>query len=179
MRNGSRITQPRVALRSPTGAVGSGSGIDAITGRTVDFGASDAPLTSDQAKACKQCVQVPWALAGQVPAYHLFGCSRPTETDGEVLAKIYLGEITTWNDPAIKALNPGVNIPSTHITPVYRSDGSGDSYVWSNYLSSVDPQFKSKVGLQANLPFQSAPVQTRVLESPPPCKARTVRSGTS
>ena len=135
------------------GAVGSGSGIDAITGRTVDFGASDAPLTSDQAKACKQCVQVPWALAGQVPAYHLSGAPDQLKLTGEVLAKIYLGEITTWNDPAIKALNPGVNIPSTHITPVYRSDGSGDSYVWSNYLSAVDPQFKSKVGVSTQPTF--------------------------
>jgi phosphate transport system substrate-binding protein len=135
------------------GAVGSGGGIDAITSRTVDFGASDAPLSAEQATACKSCLQVPWALAGQVPAYHLQGAPDHLKLTGDVLAKMYLGQITSWDDPAIKALNPGVSLPATKVQPIYRSDGSGDSYVWSNYLSSVSSEFKSKVGVSTQPAF--------------------------
>jgi phosphate transport system substrate-binding protein len=137
------------------GPIGSGGGIDAITSRTVDFGASDAPLTPDQATACKSCLQVPWALAAVVPAYNLSGGPNHLKLTGDVLAKIYLGQITTWNDPAITALNPGVSIPGTHITPVYRSDGSGDSYVWSSYLSAISPDFKSKIGVSTQPTFST------------------------
>jgi phosphate transport system substrate-binding protein len=135
------------------GPVGSGGGIDAITARTVDFGASDAPLSSEQAAACKSCVQVPWALAAVVPAYNLHGAPDHLKLTGDILAKMFLGEITSWDDPAIKAVNPGVSLPSTHVTPVYRSDGSGDSYVWSAYLSAVSPDFKSKVGVSTQPSF--------------------------
>jgi len=128
------------------GAIGSGGGIDAITSRSVDFGASDAPLTADQATACKQCLQVPWALGATVVTYHVSGVPDKLHLTGDVVAKIFLGQITTWNDAAIKQLNPGVNLPGTHITPVYRTDGSGDSYVFTSYLSAVSPDWKSKVG---------------------------------
>jgi phosphate transport system substrate-binding protein len=135
------------------GPVGSGGGIDAITARTVDFGASDAPLTSEQAAACKGCLQIPWALAAVVPAYNLNSGPDHIKLTGDILAKMFLGQITSWDDPAIKALNPGVTLPSTHVTPVYRSDGSGDSYVWSSYLSAVSSDFKSKVGVSTQPSF--------------------------
>ena len=107
------------------GAIGSGGGIDQITARAVDFGASDAPLTTDQATACKGCVQIPWALGATVVAYNVKGAPNNLKLTGPVLADMFLGNITSWNDPKIKALNPGVNLPSTQVTPIYRSDGSG------------------------------------------------------
>ncbi len=137
------------------GAIGSGGGIDAITTRQVDFGASDAPLSSEQASACKDCLQVPWALAAVVPAYNLSGAPDHLKLTGDVIAKMYLGQITSWDDPAIKSLNPGVTLPSTAVAPVYRSDGSGDSYVWSSYLSSLSPDFKSKVGVSTQPAFST------------------------
>src|SRR6185437_9934012 len=102
------------------GAVGSGGGVDAITARSVDFGASDAPLTSDQATACKGCVQIPWALGATTVDYNVQGAPNNLKLTGKVLADIFLGKITSWNDPAIKALNPGASLPATHITPIYR-----------------------------------------------------------
>ena len=128
------------------GAVGSGGGIDAITARSVDFGASDAPLTSDQATACKGCVQIPWALGATTIDYNVKGAPNNLKLTGTVLANIFLGKVTTWDDPSIKALNPGVSLPSTHITPIYRSDGSGTSFVFTDYLSSVSSEWKTKVG---------------------------------
>jgi phosphate transport system substrate-binding protein len=135
------------------GAVGSGGGIDAITARTVDFGASDAPLTTDQATACKGCVQIPWALGATTIDYNVKGAPNHLKLTGKVLADIFLGDITTWNDPAIAHLNPGVSLPSTHITPIYRSDGSGTSFVFTDYLSSVDPDWASKVGASTQPTF--------------------------
>lgn len=135
------------------GAIGSGGGIEQITARTVDFGASDAPLTSSQASACKGCVQIPWALAAVAVAYHVNGVSNGLHLTGPVLADMYLGKIKTWNDPAIKKLNPGVNLPSTKITPVYRTDGSGDTYALTNYLSHVSSEWKSKVGTSTQVHF--------------------------
>ncbi len=134
--------------------IGSGGGIQAITNRTVDFGASDAPLTSDQFANCKGCYQIPWALGGTAVMINLkTNAHKPLHITGPVLAQIYLGQITTWNAPAIKALNPGVNLPSEKITPVYRSDGSGTSYNFVDYLSSVSPAFKSKIGVSTQPPF--------------------------
>src|SRR6476661_4413340 len=135
------------------GAIGSGGGIAQITARTVDFGASDAPLTPDQASSCKDCVQVPWALAATLVSYNVKGAPAKLKLDGPVLANIYLGKITKWNDPAIAKLNPGASLPSTKITPVYRSDGSGDTYAFTNYLSTISPEFKSKVGTSTTVKF--------------------------
>ena len=135
------------------GAIGSGGGIDQITARTVDFGASDAPLTSDQATACKDCVQIPWALGATAIDYNVKGAPDHLKLTGEVLANIFLGKITSWDDPAIASLNPGVKLPSTHITPVYRSDGSGTSFVLTDYLSSVSPDWASKVGASTQPTF--------------------------
>jgi len=135
------------------GAIGSGGGIDQITARAVDFGASDAPLSADQATACKGCLQIPWALGATVVTYNVKGVPNNLHLTGPVVADMYLGNITSWNDPKIKALNPGVSLPSTKVTPIYRSDGSGDSFVFSSYLSAVSPTFKSKIGASTQPPF--------------------------
>ena len=146
-------------LKSPAavtvtyGAIGSGGGIDQITARAVDFGASDAPLSTDQATACKGCVQIPWALGATAINYNLKGAPDHLKLSGPVLADIFLGNITSWDDAKIKALNPGVNLPSTHITPIYRSDGSGTSFVLTDYLSSVSPDWASKVGTSTQPTF--------------------------
>jgi phosphate transport system substrate-binding protein len=129
------------------GSVGSGAGIAAITARTVDFGASDAPLTKDQAAACKGCEQIPWALASTSIPYHVPGVSYGLKLTGKIIANIYLGHITKWNASAIKKINPGVKLPDLKITPVYRSDGSGTSWNFTDYLSRVSPEWKSKVGV--------------------------------
>jgi phosphate transport system substrate-binding protein len=135
------------------GAIGSGGGIDQITARAVDFGASDAPLSSDQATACKNCLQIPWSLGAVVVAYHVKGVPDHLKLTGPVVADMFLGKITSWNDPAIAKLNPGVSLPSTHITPIYRSDGSGTSYAFTSYLSAVSPDWKSKVGTSTQPAF--------------------------
>jgi phosphate transport system substrate-binding protein len=143
----------RAGVTVTYGAIGSGGGIAQITGRTVDFGASDAPLTSDQADACHGCVQVPWALAATLVAYHVKGVPNRLKLSGPVLARIFLGKLTHWNDPAIARLNPGVNLPNTTITPVYRSDGSGDTYAFADFLSKVSPEWKSKEGVSTQVSF--------------------------
>jgi phosphate transport system substrate-binding protein len=135
------------------GAIGSGGGIDQITARTVDFGASDAPLTPDQFSEAGEVEQIPWALSGTVPAYNVEGAPENLKLNGQVLAEIYLGKITSWNDPAIAQLNPGAGLPSTKITPVYRTDGSGDTYAFTNYLSAVDPEWKEQVGTSTQVKF--------------------------
>ena len=135
------------------GAIGSGGGIEQITARTVDFGASDAPMTPDQQKAAADVLMIPWALSSTDPAYNISGVSDGLQADGPTLADIFLGNITAWNDPAIAKLNPGVTLPSTKITPVYRSDGSGDTYILTDYLSKVSSEFKSKVGVGTEVKF--------------------------
>ena len=126
--------------------IGSGGGIAAITGRTVDFGASDAPLSTDQFTACKGCVQIPWALSATSIAYNLPGVKNLLHINGRVLADIYLGKITKWNDPALQKLNKGVSLPDKTIVTAHRSDGSGTTWNFSDYLSSVSAEWKSKVG---------------------------------
>ncbi len=135
------------------GAIGSGGGIAQITARTVDFGASDAPMSPSEATACKGCVQIPWALAATVIAYHVTGVPNNLKLTGPILANIWLGKIKSWNDPKIKALNPGVNLPATPIQPVYRTDASGDTYAFTNYLSKVSPEWKSQVGNSTQVHF--------------------------
>src|SRR6266487_3924408 len=126
--------------------IGSGGGIAAITNRTVDFGASDAPLSLDQFAACKGCVQIPWALSATSVAYNLPGVKNLLHVNGRVLADIYMGKITQSNDPALQKLNKGVSLPDTAITTVHRSDGSGTTWNFTDYLSSVSGEWKSKVG---------------------------------
>ena len=128
------------------GPIGSGGGITQITGRSVNFGASDAPLTSSEAAACKGCIEIPWALAATSIAYNVKGVPNNLKLTGPVLADMFTGKITSWNDPQIKKLNPGVNLPATKVVPIHRTDGSGDTYAFTNYLSQIDPAFKSKIG---------------------------------
>ena len=135
---------------SPTG---SGAGIAQITARTVDFGASDAPLSPDQLSACHGCVVIPWALAGLSIPYNVPGAGARLKLSGPVLVNIYLGRITNWSDPTIKKLNPTAKLPDLKITPVYRSDGSGSTYAYTSYLSAVSAQWKSKVGVNTSVNF--------------------------
>jgi phosphate transport system substrate-binding protein len=143
----------RAGVTVTYGAIGSGGGIAQITGRTVDFGASDAPLTADQASACHGCVQVPWALAATLVSYNLKGAPNRLKFSGPVLARIFLGKVTRWNDPAISRLNPGVKLPPTTISPVYRSDGSGDTYAFTDFLSKVSPEWKAGPGVSTQVTF--------------------------
>jgi phosphate transport system substrate-binding protein len=126
--------------------IGSGGGIAAITNRTVDFGASDAPLSPDQFKACNGCVQIPWALSATSIAYNVPGVKNLLHVNGTVLADIYMGKVTKWNDSALKRLNKGVALPDMNIVPVHRSDNSGTTYNFTDYLSSVSGDWKSKYG---------------------------------
>lgn len=135
-------------------AVGSGTGIAQITARTVDFGASDAPLTPEQAAACNGCVQVPWALSATGVGFNIPGVKKLNLT-GSILAGIYFGKITKWNDPKIKKINPKAHLPGLTITPVFRSDGSGDTYAFTNYLSKVSTAWKNEVGYATTVGFTS------------------------
>jgi phosphate transport system substrate-binding protein len=137
--------QSRYGTSVTYGAVGSGAGIAQISARTVDFGASDAPLNATQAASCNGCMEIPWALTATGIAFHINGV-KGLHLSGPVLANIYLGTITNWSDPRIKALNKGASLPNLKITPVFRSDGSGDTYAFTDYLSRVSGAWKSKVG---------------------------------
>ena len=127
-------------------SVGSGAGLKQIEAKTVDFGASDAPLKDEELKA-KGLVQFPTVIGGIVPVINVAGI-KPGELklSGQVLGDIYLGKITKWNDAAIVTLNPGVALPDAAIAPVRRADGSGTTFGFTNYLSKVNPEWKSKVG---------------------------------
>src|SRR6266508_2594918 len=135
-----------LGIKVTYGPIGSGGGIAQITNRTVDFGASDAPLTPDQFAACKGCVQIPWALSATSIPYRLDSGPNRIRLNGKVLANIFLGKIKTWDAPAIKKLNKGKSIPSTAITVIHRSDGSGTTYNMTDYLSRVSSEWKSRVG---------------------------------
>ena len=127
-------------------SVGSGAGLRQIEAKTVDFGASDAPL-KDEDLAKKGLVQFPTVIGGVVPVVNIKGIAPgPIRLSGQVLGDIYLGKITKWNDAAIKALNPSLALPDAAIAPVRRADGSGTSFIFTNYLSKVNAEWKSKVG---------------------------------
>lgn len=128
-------------------SIGSGGGIRQLQSGTVDFGASDMPLNDDQLKEMgKSIIQFPTVLGSVVPAYNLPGVSGEIKFTPEALAGIYLGKITKWNDKALTSANAGVKLPDTDIVVVHRSDGSGTTFVWTDYLSKVSPEWKSKVG---------------------------------
>lgn len=127
-------------------SVGSGAGLRQIEAKTVDFGASDAPLKDDELSK-KGLVQFPTVIGGVVPVVNIKGINPgQIKLSGQVLGDIYLGKINNWSDPAIKALNPGVALPDAAIAPVRRADGSGTSFIFTNYLSKVNAEWKSKVG---------------------------------
>jgi phosphate transport system substrate-binding protein len=126
-------------------AVGSGEGIKLVSNRTVDFGASDAPMTPEQEAGCNGCTTIPWALTATGIGFNIPGVKK-LNLSGAVLAGIYFGKITNWNDPKIQKLNPKAKLPELKITPIYRSDGSGDTYAFTNYLSKISPAWRSEVG---------------------------------
>lgn len=134
-------------------SIGSGGGIRQLTAGTVDFGASDMPMTDDQIKGITKyhTLHFPTVLGGLVPTYNVSGVSGELKFTPETLSGIYLGTITKWNDPAIKKDNPGVNLPNEDITVVHRSDGSGTTFVWTDYLSKVSPEWKKKVGANTSV----------------------------
>jgi phosphate transport system substrate-binding protein len=131
-------------------ATGSTNGIKQLIEKAVDFGCTDVPLSDDQLAKAKasggEVVHVPLVLGGVVPAYNLEKIDKPLRFSGKVLGDIYLGKITRWNDAAIKEINPGVELPDLKITVIHRADGSGSTFIWTDYLSKVSPAFKTAVG---------------------------------
>jgi phosphate transport system substrate-binding protein len=134
-------------------ATGSSAGITAITQRTVDFGASDAPLTPVQLAAASGVVQIPWALSATVLAYQIAGVTGGLRLSSSVITGIYLGTIAYWDDPSITALNPRLTLPHDPIHPFYRSDGSGDTFAVTSYLAKTSPEWATKVGAGAQVVF--------------------------
>ena len=128
-------------------SIGSGAGIRQVSERTVDFGATDGPMTDDQLKASKQkLLHFPTVLGADVPTYNIPEVSAELNFTGEVLANIFLGRVTRWNDPSIAGANPGVNLPDKEIMVIHRSDGSGTTYIWTDFLTKVSPEWDQKVG---------------------------------
>jgi phosphate transport system substrate-binding protein len=138
--------------------VGSGTGLKDIGSGLVDFGASDAPISASTTP-CPGCFQIPWALSATGLTYNIPGVHRLHLT-GSVIAAIYLGQITKWNDNRITALNKGTHLPNLAITPVHRADGSGDSYAFTDYESAVSGAFKSRIGRATKPTFPVGPGAT-------------------
>ncbi len=133
-------------------SVGSGAGIQQMIKKTVFFGATDGPMTDEQLQSAPgKILHFPTVLGAVVPVYNVPGVSQELKFNGEVLANIILGKVTKWNDPAIAKLNAGVNLPSTDVTVVHRSDGSGTTYIFVDYLSKVSPEFKKTVGVATSV----------------------------
>jgi phosphate transport system substrate-binding protein len=133
-------------------SIGSGGGIRQVIAGTVDFGASDGPMTDDQLKEAKtKILHFPTVLGADVPAYNIPGVTSELKFTPEALAGIFLGKIGKWNDKAITSANPGVNLPDKDIVVVHRSDGSGTTYIWTDYLSKVSPEWQSQVGKGASV----------------------------
>lgn len=156
---GSTLIQPLMAqwqahsgISITYGAVGSGTGIADITSRAVDFGASDAPLTSQQASACNGCTQIPWALTATGITFNIPGVHSLRLT-GPIISQIYLGQISNWDSNAIKKINKHAHLPNLKITPVYRSDGSGDTYAFTNFLSRESSTWAHRIGYATSVSF--------------------------
>jgi len=132
-------------------AIGSGGGIRQITERTVDFGASDGPMTAEQLQNASGIMHFPTVMGAVVPVYNIPGVDAELKFTGHVLADIFMGKITKWNDKTITSLNPGVNLPDTDITVVHRADGSGTTYIFADYLAKVSPEWRTKVGVSTSL----------------------------
>lgn len=128
-------------------SVGSGAGIRQVQAGTVDFGASDGPMSDEQIASSKvKVLHVPTVLGAVVPAYNIQGVTQEVKFTPEILSGIFLGKITNWNDGAIAKANPDIKFPSQNITVVHRSDGSGTTYIWTDYLSKISPDWQSAVG---------------------------------
>ena len=160
---GSTLVAPLVAEWAPEfrvfygitvsyASVGSQNGLNQISSGLVDFGTTDSPLTAARAQSCGQCVQIPWALTAIGIGYHVNGAGRRLRLSGLVLADIYLGRITRWNDPRITGLNPGVRLPALRITPIY-ANATSDSYAFTEYLSKVNAAWRTRVGYGNTVSF--------------------------
>jgi len=133
-------------------SIGSGGGIRQMIEGTVDFGATDGPMTDEQLKQAKtKILHFPTVLGAVVPAYNIPGVTQEINFTPEALAGIFLGRITRWSDPELKKANAGVNLPDKNIVVIHRSDGSGTTYVWVDYLSKVSPDWQSKVGVNTSV----------------------------
>jgi phosphate transport system substrate-binding protein len=136
-------------------SIGSGGGIRQVLAGTVDFGATDGPMSDEQLGQAKgKILHIPTVLGAVVPAYNVPGVSGEIKFTPELLANIFLGKITTWNDPAIAKVNPGVKFPGDPIVVVHRSDGSGTTFIFTDYLSKVSPEWKSSVGKGTSVPWK-------------------------
>jgi phosphate transport system substrate-binding protein len=133
-------------------SIGSGGGIRQLTNQTVFFGATDGPMTAEQMQGAPgRVLHLPTVLGGVVPVYNIPGVEAELKFTGKALADIFLGKVTKWNDPAIAGANPGVSLPGSDITVTHRSDGSGTTYIWVDYLSKVSPDFKKTVGVATSV----------------------------
>lgn len=134
--------------------VGSGRGISRSLAGTVDFGASDGPMTDQQLKrAAKPILHVPVVLGAVVPAYNLPGVQDDLRFTPEVIVDIYLGKIVKWNDPALARANPNLKLPDHEILPLFRTDGSGTTYIWTDYLSKASAEWKRRIGVGTSVSF--------------------------
>jgi phosphate transport system substrate-binding protein len=133
-------------------SIGSGGGIRQVSNQTVFFGATDGPMTNEQLQGAPgKILHFPTVLGAVVPLYNVPNVKTDLKFSGPLLADIFLGKVTKWNDPALVKLNPGVTLPASDITVVHRSDGSGTTYIWVDYLSKTSPEFKSKVGVNTSV----------------------------
>ena len=133
-------------------SVGSGAGIQQVIKQTVFFGATDGPMTEEQQQAAPgRILHFPTVLGAVVPVYNIPNLTSELKFSGPLLADIFLGKVTKWNDPAIAKLNAGLNLPASDITAAHRADGSGTTYIWVDYLSKVSPEWKSKVGVNTSV----------------------------
>jgi phosphate transport system substrate-binding protein len=128
-------------------SIGSGGGIQQLTSKTVDFGGSDAPLNDEQTKKIGVPVlHIPMASGADVVSYNLPGISQPLKMTPDLIVSIFLGKVTNWNDPKIAAVNPGIKFPDLQLVVIHRSDGSGTTYIWTDYLTKISPEWAAKVG---------------------------------
>jgi phosphate transport system substrate-binding protein len=135
-------------------SIGSGGGVKQFTAKTVDFGASDAPLSEQEQQAAKEAVHIPVTIGSVVAAYNIPSITnKGLKLTGPILADIFLSKITKWNDQKIQSMNPGVSLPSNNIVVVHRSDGSGTTFVWTDYLSKVSSEWSNKVGKSKSVPW--------------------------
>src|SRR5438128_7610760 len=143
----------KTGLKMNYQSIGSGGGIKQIAAKTVDFGASDMPLKAADLEK-EGLIQFPMVMGGVVPVVNIEGIKPgQLKLDGKVISDIYLGKVTKWNDPAIASLNSGVKLPDEAIAPVYRSDGSGTTFIFTHYLAEVSPEWKEKIGENTSVQF--------------------------
>lgn len=134
-------------------SIGSGAGIKLLEQKSVDFAASDAPLSASDAQQAPGVLTIPDSIGGITIAYNIPGIDKGLKLTGPVIAQIFMGDITSWNDPAISNLNPGVNLPNQKIVVAHRSDGSGTTYAFTDYLSKISPDWKTEVGQGKTVPW--------------------------